>query len=296
MMNDEVKRFSKFKTESSTLKTLNALVLSFIALMFILTIIYPSKVENWIFLAPKLLAGGVAYYFIAKIINKIVSEFWQILSRGLLIAGVSGFLFGEIQYLQHIWVSGWMDDYLVRFDQWLFGVELSIALQKITVPVVTEIMMFAYTIYVLLIVFVAVFCYQKSGLAAGEDYMLNLILAYFVSFFGFLVFPIAGPLFHQPEVYAVPLNGWIFTYFGEWIRANAHYPGGNFPSPHCAAGTVMLVTLFRYNRNYFWVILPIIILLYISTVYGRYHFAMDGVAGIILALVILKVTSRINQK
>jgi membrane-associated phospholipid phosphatase len=283
----------KSYTESPTLKALNASVLGFTALLFLLTIIYSSKVDDWLLLASKLLLGGFAYYFLSNVINKISSGFWQILSRGLLIAGVSGFLFGEIQYLQHIWVSSWMDDYLVRSDQWLFGVESSVALQTITIPVVTEIMMFAYTIYVPLIVIVAVFCYQKSGLAAGEDYMLNLILAYFVSFVGFLVFPIAGPLFHQPEDYAVPLNGWIFTYFGEWIRANAHYPGGNFPSPHCAAGTVMLVTLFRYNRNYFWVILPIIILLYISTVYGRYHFAMDGVAGIIVGILVVKLSSKL---
>jgi membrane-associated phospholipid phosphatase len=89
------------------------------------------------------------------------------------------------------------------------------------------------------------------------------------------------------------LKGGIFTWFGEWIRHNAHYPGGNFPSPHCAAGTIMLIMLYKYNRKVYFVMLPIIILLYVSTVYGRYHFAMDGVTGIAAAFLVVWLSPKI---
>lgn len=277
---------------SSLVKALDILVVSFTGLLLLLAIIFSSKVNNWEIVTRNLFLIGISYFLISYIIGKINSSFWQISVRGSLIAAINGLLFSEIQHLQHIFVNRWFDQQLIDLDKWVFGIELTMAFDKITVPWLTEAMMFAYTVYVPLIVLVAVFCYLKSGKLAGEDYLFNLTLAYFLSYLGFLIYPIAGPLFYQPEVYKTPLEGGLFTYFGEWIRTNAHYPGGNLPSPHCAAGTVMLVMLHRYNRNIFFVILPIIILLYISTVYGRYHYAMDGVLGIILALLITKLTKK----
>ena len=274
-------------SKSATLKTLDISVIGFTLLIFVLTIIFHSKVGNWIVVAATFLAGAVGYYLLASITEKISKQFLRIFSRSLLTAASTGFLFSEIRHVQHIFVDSWMDQYLVNFDIWMMGVESTIALQKITVPIVTEGMMFAYTAYVPLIVLVALFCYWKSGAAGAEDYMLNLMYAYIFCYIWFLIFPIAGPLFYQPELYTVPLNGGIFTWFGEWIRHNAHYPGGNFPSPHCAAGTIMLIMLYKYNRKVYFVSLPIIILLYLSTIYGRYHFAMDGVTGIAAAFFVI---------
>lgn len=281
---------SENSSASSRVQTLDILVMSFTGLLLVLAIIFSSKVNNWEIVVRNFFIIGVAYLLISNAIRKINSNFWQIFARGILIAAVNGLLFSEIQHLQHIIVNGWFDQQLIDLDRWIFGIELTMAFDHIIVPWLTEAMMFAYTVYVPLIVLVAIFCYFKSGKLAGEDYLFNLTLAYFISYLGFLIYPIAGPLFYQPEVYQTPLQGGLFTYFGEWIRTNAHYPGGNLPSPHCAAGTVMLVMLYRYNRNLFFVILPIILLLYISTVYGRYHYAMDGVLGILLALLITKLT------
>lgn len=277
--------------QSKFVKALDLLVISFIGLLLIIALVFSSKVNNWEIVGRNIFFIGVAYFLISNAIGKINSNFWQIFVRGSLVAAVNGLLFSEIQHLQHIFVNRWLDQQLIDLDKWIFGIELTIALDKIIVPWLTEGMMFAYTAYVPLIVLVAVFCYMKSGKLAGEDYLFNLTLVYFLSYLGFLIYPIAGPLFFQPEVYSTPLEGGLFTYFGEWIRTNAHYPGGNLPSPHCAAGTVMLLMLYRHNRNLFFVILPIILLLYISTVYGRYHYAMDGVLGILLAFIVTKFTS-----
>lgn len=282
--------------KSKFIKALDVLVMSFTGLLLILAIIFSSKVNNWEIVARNLFIIGVAYFLISNVIGKISSSFWQISARGGLMAAVNGLIFSEIQHLQHIFVNGWFDQQLIDLDEKLFGIELTMALDKITVPWLTEGMMFAYTVYVPLIVLVAVFCYLKSGKLAGEDYLFNLTLAYFLSYLGFLIYPIAGPLFYQPEVYKTPLEGGLFTYFGEWIRANAHYPGGNLPSPHCAAGTVMLLKLHKYNKNLFYVILPIILLLYISTVYGRYHYAMDGVIGIITAFMVVKFSQKLIRE
>ena len=45
----------------------------------------------------------------------------------------------------------------------------------------------------------------------------------------------------------------------------------------------MWVMAYRYHRPTFWVISPIILSLYISTFYGRYHYLTDAVVGIAVA-------------
>lgn len=267
-------------------KYIDGLFISFIFILLTLTIVFSYKLSNWLNIALSFLILGVGYIIVSKFVNYVKINLLNVFLRGVMVAIFNGLIFTEIQHLQHIFVDGWMDQSLIDLDKRLFGIELTMAFDKITNPILTEIMMFAYTIYVPLIVFIGVFCYYKSAKVAGEDYYFRLTLTYFLSYSGFLIYPIAGPLFYQPEVYQNPLSGWIFTYFGEWIRLNAHYPGGNLPSPHCAAGTIMLTMLWKYNKTVFYILLPIIILLYLSTVYGRYHYAMDSITGILLGLIV----------
>lgn len=274
-------------------KYIDLLVISFVSILLLLTLIFSSKINNWNSVAINFFLIGLFFITLSKFLNFIKNDFFQLFLRGILIAVINGLIFTEIQYLQNIFVNGWLDQSLIDIDKKIFGIELTLAFDKITVPVLTEIMMFAYTIYVPLIVFVGVFCYLKNDKFAGEDYFFRLTLTYFISYLGFLIYPIAGPLYYQPQIYNNPLSGYIFTYFGEWIRQNAHYPGGNLPSPHCAAGTIMLTMLWKYNKYFFYVLLPIILLLYLSTVYGRYHYAMDSFTGILFGLFVFLVTEKL---
>jgi len=71
------------------------------------------------------------------------------------------------------------------------------------------------------------------------------------------------------------------------MRSQLHYAGGSIPSPHAAAATIMWVMAYRYHRLSFHVLTPIIVSLYLSTFYGRYHYFTDAVAGILVAFVAL---------
>jgi membrane-associated phospholipid phosphatase len=44
----------------------------------------------------------------------------------------------------------------------------------------------------------------------------------------------------------------------------------------------------------FRVLFPLVILIYVSTVYGRYHYVSDGVAGIIAGFVVLGTSSKLS--
>ncbi len=56
-----------------------------------------------------------------------------------------------------------------------------------------------------------------------------------------------------------------------------------FPSGHTQTVLISLWFAFKYRRPLFWIYLPVIIALIISTVYLRYHYVIDLVAGVAAA-------------
>jgi membrane-associated phospholipid phosphatase len=194
------------------------------------------------------------------------------------------FLFQAVGGYQHLIFSGWMDQMLISWEESIYGIELSLLMQHIVTPPLTEWMMFTYMIYVPLLPAVAFFCYRSAGADGATEYLLALATGYTVCYIGFILFPVASQLYYYPEQYTVPLEGGFFTWCGEWLRANGHYAGGSIPSPHCAAGTVMMLMLYRYNRAAWAATLPIVLTIYVAIVYARYHYVADGLAGILVGV------------
>ena len=56
-----------------------------------------------------------------------------------------------------------------------------------------------------------------------------------------------------------------------------------FPSLHTAASLVALVYAWRFARRWFYVLLPFVLGLWVSTIYLRHHYFVDLLAGWILA-------------
>lgn len=195
-----------------------------------------------------------------------------------------GIIFNMMAPFQHVIVRGWMDAPLLAAEQRLLGFDLSIWMQQITHPWLTEWFMFAYMIYVPLLPVMALIAWHYRGVEGSHEYALNIVLSYSLCYLGFMLFPVASPLFYHPQLYTVPLDGGFFTWTSEILRTKGHYAGGSLPSPHCAAGTVILLTLYRSNRKWFYVAVPVILSLYVATVYGRFHYIEDGIAGIAVAL------------
>ena len=56
-----------------------------------------------------------------------------------------------------------------------------------------------------------------------------------------------------------------------------------FPSGHTEVVIIVLIYAWTYRRWYFWMALPLVTGLIISTVYLRYHYVVDVLAGMVLA-------------
>ncbi|MHB8053944.1 MAG: phosphatase PAP2 family protein, partial [Candidatus Aminicenantales bacterium] len=183
-----------------------------------------------------------------------------------------------------VWGS-WQDRTVLAAEQAVFGVQPTLWLERFISAPLTEWMMFSYVIYLVIYPLVAGLIYFKRGERALEDYLFTLGFVNLACDLGFILYPVAGPVFYMPEAYSVPQTGWLFTSLGYFIRAHAHEAGGSIPSPHCSVATVMWAMSHRYVRRWFYILAPIILSLYVSTVYCRYHYISDSIAGIALGII-----------
>jgi membrane-associated phospholipid phosphatase len=192
---------------------------------------------------------------------------------------------------------GWQDDRVLAWERAVLGFQPLVVIQKLFSRPLNEWMFFVYVFYVLIYPALGAIIYFKRGEDANEDYLFRLSLVNLACGLGFLLFPVASPMY-WPKVRALltePLPAGVFGVVAEFIRSHVHQPGGSIPSPHCAVATVMWLTTLRYTRHGFLWLAPIMISLYISTVYGRFHYLTDMVVGIAAGIAVILIAPAIER-
>lgn len=183
----------------------------------------------------------------------------------------------------------WNDGRVLAWEKAVFGLQPLVWIQRFYTPPLTEWMFFVYVVYIVIYPILGAIIFCRRGEEANEDYLFQLGLINLVCGLGFLLFPVAGPM--RLEKVSVlltePLRGGVFASVAEYIRAHVHAAGGTIPSPHCAVATVMWFMSLKYTRWGFWLLAPVILSLYVSTVYGRFHYISDSVIGIAAAVLVL---------
>ncbi|MBI2620143.1 MAG: phosphatase PAP2 family protein [Ignavibacteriales bacterium] len=269
------------------LQLTDALVIAALLFFSLVALVFFLRVEGWSMLVLK--NAGVALFFLGAVYvtPRIHHRFLRFLVRVAAITLSYAYLFGAVDKLQLIFHDEWLDPYILDLEQYLFGFQPTLWTETFTSPWLTEWMMFSYVIYVPLYPILCGIIYFTRGELPMEEYFFTLGLTNILCDIGFILFPVASPMYYIKEIYTVPLDGYVFTFLGELMRSQLHYAGGSIPSPHAAAATIMWVMAFRYHRPSFYVLTPIVLSLYVSTFYGRYHYLTDAIVGIITAAIAL---------
>jgi len=180
----------------------------------------------------------------------------------------------------------WNDDRVIAWESAVFGFQPLVWIQKFYTPPLTEWMFFVYVVYIVIYPILGAVIFFRRGEEANEDYLFQLGLINLVCGLGFILFPVAGPMRWEKVrvLLTEPLRSGVFGSVAEYIRAHIHGTGGTIPSPHCAVATVMWFMSRKYTRWGFVLLTPVILSLYVSTVYGRFHYVSDMVIGIAVAV------------
>jgi hypothetical protein len=271
------------------LKATDGLILSTLAFFSLLATIFFYRINGWWILVLKNLIVGVVYITVNHISERTKKKFWKFFLRVAAVTLTYAYLFGAVDKFQLLIHGRWMDDYILDFEQWIFGVQPTLWIEDFISKPLTEWMMFSYVIYIPMYPVLCGIIYYLRGELAMEDYFFTLGFTNILCDIGFILFPVASPMYYIKQLYTVPLDGWIWTFLGECMRKYLHFAGGSIPSPHAAAATIMWIMAYRYHRPSFWVLSPIVLSLYISTFYGRYHYVTDAVVGVAVAFIALAI-------
>ncbi len=269
----------------------------------IILVLHNATVPNWAWLV---VAHGVTLFLVHGLIqlasDRPQNRVLDLLRSFYPVLLYTGF-YRETGILSQMLHEGHLDGVFIKLDQILFGGQPSLELIRMFPSVwISEVFYFAYFSYYLMIVGagVALFLRDRTQFA---HYVSVVSFVFYGCYLTYIFLPVIGPRIiysgiapFTPPPEALPVEAWVFP---EAVQAGLMYQlmgfiyhyfeteGAAFPSSHVAIALVTTYFSFRYLPRIRWLHLVMAILLCISTVYCRYHYAVDVLAGVATAALLL---------
>jgi membrane-associated phospholipid phosphatase len=187
--------------------------------------------------------------------------------------------------------EGTIDVTLMDADRLLFlGNDPVLMIEEVSFPLLTDWFAFCYALYFILPGGMALMLHFRDRRREFRLFMLMMVISFYLGYLGYIFLPAVGPRYTIPDEFQHDLKGILV-----WDHVKAMYLEMEtinrdcFPSLHTAQALIPLFFAYRYKglvgkeRLLFWVLLPIVISICISTVYLRYHWVVDVFAGAVLA-------------
>ena len=158
--------------------------------------------------------------------------------------------------------------------------------ERLALVPLSEYLHFCYAAYVIVIPSVAAYWYVSGRRVAFGELLLMLSTVMLGSYLFFIVLPVDSPYYLSPHL-GPPLSGHFFFDLVHQMSARGGARGGAFPSAHVSGAVVVTLVAWRHQRRLAYLLLPIIGGVMMATVYGRFHYALDTLAGAVLAVAVV---------
>lgn len=197
------------------------------------------------------------------------------------------FLYWELRYLALLFSAGYNDPLILRLEEALFGSQLAMTLSQYFPYVwLSELMHFFYASYWFLLPVALVGLYLRGRLSGFRELVFAELVVYFGCYLVFIFFPVAGPHYQFPVIGGQLSDGFLYELVHR-VLEDGGSKGAAFPSSHVAVACAILLVSWRHDRLVATVLAPFVIGLTISTVYGRFHYGIDALAGVLTAVVLV---------
>src|SRR5271170_220007 len=191
------------------------------------------------------------------------------------------FCFEEWGRLVHLVQPGWQDAKLIAFDHWLTGVHPTVWLEQFATPARNDFMQFVYLTYFTYLLVVGGVLYYRRDWRGYWSVMTYSAVGYAIGYVIAICFPIESPWFSMVGAWHGELHGGAATSVINFIEHYGRVRGAAFPSEHVAGAVAATWGAWRHRRWLFWVMLPLVACMCVSTIWGRYHYVADVFAGMI---------------
>lgn len=203
-----------------------------------------------------------------------------------------------------------LDHHFAQLEQTVFGCQPALLFsQKLTWPVWSELMYMDYSSYFLLLVVVTLY-YFFQRYQELQRVVFVIIGSFFAFYVIFVLLPVTGPQYYylaagldniaagvfpnvgdyfltHDEMMTMPgySDGWFYQFMLH-AHATGERPTAAFPSSHVGITIVLLLLALRTKSRWLsWFVGIMLLLMCLSTVYIRAHYAIDVIAGLVVGIV-----------
>jgi membrane-associated phospholipid phosphatase len=291
------------------LHSIDRLLLAFWCLLSLICLVLHEDISSWQLILAANVAASSIIYALARATQSFDLKLlhwthdWAVFPLVLFTFKEVHFLVGPIHHGRDY------DSLLIAIDYALFKVHPTQWLAQFANPFLTEVLQIAYSLFYVLFIVTGVELYRKQDLSQFRYYRFTVVYGFFLSYIGYFFLPAIGPRFtlHDFSKINIELPGLIFTPYLRWfvnifesIRsgvsnniAQACAQRDVFPSGHAMLTLITMILACKFKLRCRYGILVTGILLIFATVYLRYHYFIDIVAGVLLAFFCLFTANKI---
>lgn len=196
-------------------------------------------------------------------------------------------LYKEVEVLAAV-IGDWrLTAAIPAWESALFAGQPSLYLsERLAFIPLSEYLHFCYLSYVIVIPSVTAYWYVSGRRAAFGELLLMLSTVLLGSYLFFIVLPVDSPYYLSQRL-GPPLSGHFFFDLVHQMSARGGARGGAFPSAHVSGAVVVSLVAWRHQRLLAYVLVPLTGSVMIATVYGRFHYVLDTLAGAVLAIAVV---------
>jgi membrane-associated phospholipid phosphatase len=194
-------------------------------------------------------------------------------------------IFDSLEWLVHYVNPEDIDPILIRLDYLIFSNHPTVLLERIMNPLLTDILQVAYSTYYFIPVSFGIVLLKNKQKSEFNKSLFMILLCFYLSYLGYILMPALGPRFYLDHLQTTGLQGLLVAEpLHDLLDRLEGIKRDAFPSGHTGIAVVVLYLAYQYKKNLFWIYLPVVSALLFSTVYLRYHYVVDVIAGFGLTL------------
>jgi len=206
------------------------------------------------------------------------------------------FCYKEMSILIPALRNGNADAALAKLDYSVWGANPTVWLERFRSPALAEVLQIVYSGFVPAILMVAFILWKKKLFDEFRYYAFLIALGFLSSYVGYLLVPARGPRFLLKGLQTYELQGlWLFRWLSATLDRieSAHYDC--FPSGHTEMTILAWWGTRTISSNLFRAMFIYTLGVLFATVYLRYHYTVDVLAGGVLAGALIVTTPRIYR-
>ncbi len=222
-------------------------------------------------------------------------------------------MFRETGSLNRMFFTDYIDPLAIHLEQALFGCQPSILfMEKLPYLVVSEIFYISYFSYYIMVVGVGIALFVRNRIQFFH-FVSVISFVFYLCYATYIFLPVVGPRLFIREIdgYRLPEEVWALASthsFPEAVQVGPFYnimvviyelfeaPGAAFPSSHVAISLCTVYFSYKYLPRIRHFHLVMAVLLCLSTIYCRYHYVVDVIAGILTAALLLPLSNWLYWK